>query len=218
MHGPALVAAAARGDIAEVCRLLGEGVGPNWADPASGTTALHAAAQYGHSSTARVLLRAGARADAQLPGSLATALHLAAAAGEPRVIRTLAAAPGASLLSKTAQGCTPLHEACFRGHRAAAEELMHAAVAAGSNDALQALLGARDCGGASALHAAAAGGWVECVQLLLSNGADPSVRDLTGRTPAEYAEHHQHEAAARLLRHAGSTGGACRSLPSAQPC
>jgi len=57
-----------------------------------------------------------------------------------------------------------------------------------------------DIEGATALHLAAQGGSVEVVRTLLDLGADPSVVEPAfNGTPAQWAEHFEHEAARELL-------------------
>lgn len=59
---------------------------------------------------------------------------------------------------------------------------------------------ARQPGGSSALHAAAARGSAVLVEMLIRKRAAIDARDDDGRTPLELAEHHGHAAAARILR------------------
>ncbi len=90
-EGPSarLTAAAARGDVASVRRLLAEGADPDRGDRA-GWTALHEAVRAGHEGVLRALLEAGASPD---PRSRArgTPLDIAEAAGRPDLVRLLRA-------------------------------------------------------------------------------------------------------------------------------
>jgi ankyrin repeat protein len=55
--------------------------------------------------------------------------------------------------------------------------------------------------GVTALHLAAQNGSLDVIRVLLELGADPAVRDgLYDGTPANWAEHGGHPAAAELLR------------------
>eukprot|EP00035_Acanthoeca_spectabilis_P005856 m.118215 g.118215 ORF g.118215 m.118215 type:complete len:118 (-) comp13224_c0_seq4:1133-1486(-) len=59
-----LYAAATRGNIADVVKLLGQGADPLWSNQWQ-TTALHAAATKGHAGIVRALISAGAVVDAR---------------------------------------------------------------------------------------------------------------------------------------------------------
>nr|XP_015213793.1 PREDICTED: serine/threonine-protein phosphatase 6 regulatory ankyrin repeat subunit B [Lepisosteus oculatus] len=61
-----------------------------------------------------------------------------------------------------------------------------------------------DAFGRTCLHAAAAGGNVECVKLLLSSGADCSRKDKCGRTPLHYAAASRHYQCLELLVSSGT--------------
>jgi hypothetical protein len=84
-----LAAAAARGDVASVRRLLREGVDPDRGDRA-GWTALHEAARAGHEGVLRALLEAGASPDPR-SRALGTPLDIAERAGRPDLARLLRA-------------------------------------------------------------------------------------------------------------------------------
>lgn len=89
-------------------------------------------------------------------------------------------AAGASATTQDAFQCNALHHAAARGHVAAVEALLLCPQAADS-------ISAADCSGAQPLHAAAAAGQRQVVQLLLANGASPGARDALGRTPLHAA-------------------------------
>jgi hypothetical protein len=84
-----LVAAAARGDAAEVAALLGQGADPDAADR-SGWTGLHEAAETGDLALARVLLEAGARPDLR-SRARGTPLDVAERGGRDEMARLLRA-------------------------------------------------------------------------------------------------------------------------------
>jgi len=84
-----LVAAAARGDAAEVAALLRQGASPDAADR-SGWTGLHQAAETGDLALARVLLDAGARPDLR-SRARGTPLDVAERAGRAEMARLLRA-------------------------------------------------------------------------------------------------------------------------------
>jgi len=85
-----LIAAAARGDAAELRALLRGGADPDRGD-AGGWTALHQAAETGDSAIVRVLLRSGASPDLRARAR-GTALDVAESSGRMEVARVLRAA------------------------------------------------------------------------------------------------------------------------------
>jgi len=66
---------------------------------------------------------------------------------------------------------------------------------------------AKDYGGVTPLHGAAAGGEKEIAELLIAEGADLNAMDADGKTSVDYAEEEKHKETADLLRkHGGKTG------------
>ena len=57
--------------------------------------------------------------------------------------------------------------------------------------------------GSTPLHFASYGGHTEAVQVLLSNGADPNIKDNSGNTPLDWAIDADEDAAADILRRHG---------------
>ncbi len=92
---------------------------------------------------------------------------------------------------------TPLAWAAFAGRAGAIRRLL----ALGADPDGRSSFGGPDHGdGVTPLHLAAQGGRVAAVAALLDGGADPTLRDaLYGGTPANWAEHGEQPAAARLL-------------------
>ncbi|KAM0237912.1 hypothetical protein ACHAP5_008810 [Fusarium lateritium] len=58
--------------------------------------------------------------------------------------------------------------------------------------------------GRTPLHWAAFGGIGSCCQMLIDNGADPSIRDKSGNLPIDYAHFHDYDQVVTLLLKAGS--------------
>src|SRR5574341_693640 len=115
-----------------------------------------------------------------------TALHLAAHYGHEAIVKML-----------LAYGADPN----ARSNNDLANTPIHAAAAGGSKslDALRALLAngadvnATQHGGYTALHAAAQNGDRAMVDLLLTRGANPSIKSTDGRDAASFAREKGHE-------------------------
>lgn len=87
-----------------------------------GTTALHLAAQYGHTEIAEILLRGGVNRDARTKLER-TALHLAAQSGSFEVVDLLLI-HGSDVNARDMLRMTPLHWAVERGHISVVERLL----------------------------------------------------------------------------------------------
>jgi uncharacterized protein len=120
-----------------------------------------------------------------------TPLHLAAAFGGPQAT--------ALLLS---------HGADVKqvSHNPAHNQPLHACIALARNlETAQLLIdhgaevNAKQAGGYTALHQAAASGLTEMAKLLLKAGADPAARCDQGKAPADYARERGHDAVLALL-------------------
>ncbi|GMI31689.1 hypothetical protein TrCOL_g1941 [Triparma columacea] len=103
-----------------------------------------------------------------------TAVSISCEKGHLLVLLTLIKA-GASLVDSDPDGFTPLHVACKWGR----SEIVLALLDGGSLPCLS-----RPClSGSTPLHLCALNGHPECLKLLCLKGADPKVRDESGRTP-----------------------------------
>ncbi|WP_263360020.1 ankyrin repeat domain-containing protein [Acidicapsa ligni] len=124
------------------------------------------------------LKRSPAHANA-LSGDGWTPLHLAAAFGTPETVQVLLA-NGASVatVSKNAQKNQPLHAALALGRNAETVRLL---LEAGADP------NATQTGGYTALFSAAGANRTDLVELLTAHGADPSIRNDFGQSPAELA-------------------------------
>ncbi|XP_025718218.1 ankyrin repeat and SAM domain-containing protein 1A isoform X4 [Callorhinus ursinus] len=132
-------------------------------------TALHCAAQYGHTEVVKVLLEE--LTDPTMRNNkFETPLDLAALYGRLEVVKMLLNAHP-NLLSCNTKKHTPLHLAARNGHKAVVQVLLDA----GMDSNYQTEKG-------SALHEAALFGKTDVVQILLAAGIDVNIKDNRGLT------------------------------------
>ncbi|EPQ17363.1 Ankyrin repeat and SAM domain-containing protein 1A [Myotis brandtii] len=132
-------------------------------------TALHCAAQYGHTEVVKVLLEE--LTDPTMRNNkFETPLDLAALYGRLEVVKMLLNAHP-NLLSCNTKKHTPLHLAARNGHRAVVQVLLDA----GMDSNYQTEKG-------SALHEAALFGKTDVVHILLAAGIDVNIKDHRGLT------------------------------------
>ncbi|XP_054210823.1 ankyrin repeat and SAM domain-containing protein 1A isoform X3 [Homo sapiens] len=132
-------------------------------------TALHCAAQYGHTEVVKVLLEE--LTDPTMRNNkFETPLDLAALYGRLEVVKMLLNAHP-NLLSCNTKKHTPLHLAARNGHKAVVQVLLDA----GMDSNYQTEMG-------SALHEAALFGKTDVVQILLAAGTDVNIKDNHGLT------------------------------------
>ncbi|KAL6072068.1 26S proteasome non-ATPase regulatory subunit 10 [Balamuthia mandrillaris] len=174
-----------------------------------GLTPLHLAVTYGHQEMVLFLADHGSMLNAAtLHGD--TPLHRAAALGYEDIVLSLLQ-HGAFLDPRDDNGETPLHYAAREGclstvralinagadpclFNADRETALHVATSSGHLDIVKllvsrgipSLLVSRDIFGATPLHHAFSGNWLEGASFLLENGADPNATDVYGQTPFNY--------------------------------
>eukprot|EP00802_Teleaulax_amphioxeia_P007985 Tamp_07993.p2 GENE.Tamp_07993~~Tamp_07993.p2 ORF type:complete len:236 (-),score=45.02 Tamp_07993:1287-1994(-) len=130
--GPKLVAAARKGHLEEVQRLLEMGSPVNTVDK-KGWSALINAAWMGHTAVLEALLAAGCKkTHMDLQVGMGSALHRAAYKGHTAVVKSLLAA-GCNKNLQNRAGATALHLAAIRGHVSVVKTLL----AAGCNPHLR---------------------------------------------------------------------------------
>ncbi|XP_070784740.1 ankyrin repeat and sterile alpha motif domain-containing protein 1B isoform X1 [Enoplosus armatus] len=140
-------------------------------------TALHCAAQYGHSEVVSVLLQE--LTDPTMRNSQQeTPLDLAALYGRLQVVCMLVSAHPNLMTSHTRRH-TPLHLAARNGHHSTVQTLLEAGMDV--NCVTE---------NGSALHEAALFGKMDVVRLLLDSGIDTNLRDSQGRTALEILREH----------------------------
>ncbi|XP_078053950.1 ankyrin repeat and SAM domain-containing protein 1A-like isoform X13 [Mustelus asterias] len=140
-------------------------------------TALHCAAQYGHSDVVKVLLEE--LTDPTMRNNkFETPLDLAALYGRLEVVKMLLNAHP-NLLSCNTKKHTPLHLAARNGQKAVVEVLLEA----GMDINYQTEKG-------SALHEAALFGKTDVVQILLASEINVNIKDIQGRSALEIVREH----------------------------
>ncbi|XP_058229006.1 dynein axonemal heavy chain 12 [Hemibagrus wyckioides] len=152
---------AARSGVTDIAMLLlKSGADP---DPRStyGLTPLALAAQGGHMEIVRELLRRGADVDSQAQ-DWATILYEASASGNPDII-SLLLEYGADANIPKHTGHLPIHRVAHRGYAKALALLIPVTTWEAVEDS-----------GMSPLHSAAAGGQIQCLEMLLNAGYDPN--------------------------------------------
>jgi cytohesin len=184
-----LLEAAAQGNIAVLETSIADGKKISKIADAQGFTALHLAARNGHKDTVAFLLKCGLPIEARSKDGF-TPLHVAANSGHLELVKYLVK-NGAHLNSKSDNGLTPLHMATSGDHAAIVEYFI-----------LQgAPINEKDSFGFTPLHISAYYGIEKTTDVLLEYGADCTVRNIKGETPAKVAiNNDQHRVAGLFMR------------------
>jgi ankyrin repeat protein len=192
-----LHAAAARGDVPALERLLAAGAAPDPRD-AAGRTPLHVAVFAGHPEAARVLVRGGADPRA-LEARRYDIVTIAAVRGDLAMVR-LALELGADPRAVTSPyDGTALIAAAHLGHEAVVRELIRAGAPLDhvNNLGWTALIEAIVLGDGGPRHLA-------CLRALVDAGASVHLPDREGRTPLALARGRGHAEMAVVLERAGA--------------
>ncbi|MDO9095218.1 MAG: ankyrin repeat domain-containing protein [Rubrivivax sp.] len=193
---PALVRAAAAGDLAALRRLLDAGVPVDTRD-AQGRTALLAATHADRVDAARLLIGRGA--DVNAKDQMQDSPYLLAGAQGRLVILRMTLAAGADLKSTNRYGGTALIPAAHYGHVETVRELLKTRIDIDHVNRLgwTALLEAIILGDGGAAH-------TEIVRLLVAHGASLQRADAHGVTPLAHAEQRGQRTIVEILRRAGA--------------
>ena len=192
----ALVEAAARGDAAEVRRLLRAGASVAATDR-EGRTALIAAAYGDHLEVGRLLIQAGADVNVQ-DNTRQSAYLIPTADGSLEFLR-LTLRAGADVHRLDSYNGTGLIRAADRGHVEIIAELLTTEIAIDHVNRLgwTALLEAIILGNGGPRH-------TEVVRLLVAAGADPNLADSGGITPLAHAKQRGFAEIVTILQSAGA--------------
>lgn len=191
-----LIAAAGRGDLRAVEKLLSQGAEIQSKD-GSGKTALNSAAYGNHVEVFRRLLAAGANVNEpdRVPSS---PLMTAAVRGYVEIVR-LALAAGADVKSTNQYGGNALIPACHYGHVEVVRELLKTKIDVNHVNHLgwTALLETVILGDGGARHQ-------EIMGLLLQHGVAVNLADRDGVTPLAHAQRRGYKEMVKLLQSAGA--------------
>jgi ankyrin repeat protein len=189
--------AAAKGDVAEIERLIKDGEKPNIQD-AKSRTPLHVAVYMKQHAAARALLRLGANPNA-LEIERYDIVTIAAVANDVEMLK-LALEGGASARTITSRyDGTALIAAAHLGHAEAVKILIDAKAPLNhvNNIGLTALLESIVLGSGGANHTAT-------LRALVEAGADVNIADRQGNTPLQIARRRGYVEMARILENAGA--------------
>ncbi|XP_029007428.1 serine/threonine-protein phosphatase 6 regulatory ankyrin repeat subunit C-like [Betta splendens] len=193
-HGstPLHLAAASSSGVLSLELLINNGADVNMQNK-EGKSPLHIAAMYGRFTGSQILIQNGGEIDSvDMYGN--TPLHDAARYGQELLISTLLT-NGADRARPGIHGMLPLHLAALYGFPDCCRKLLFngqfynilqhftttQVLSAGFD------INISDDHGRTCLHAAASGGNVDCLNLLLNSGAELEMKDHLGRSPLHYA-------------------------------
>ncbi|MEM7366594.1 MAG: ankyrin repeat domain-containing protein [Pseudomonadota bacterium] len=194
----------AKGDLASVKSMVQEGADVNYRG-SHGNTPLAFSAFIGHLDLIHLLMDAGA--DPNSPGyEDSVPVGLAAYEGHSDAVRLLLERGANPNIANATTGVTPLHEAIVKDTPNQASCVMHLLAAGADPNAVSgqdaetnAFFESVRVYSESPLHWAAAYGTEETIRLLIQHGADVSLIDGRGETPAQWAGRHQRSTEIREL-------------------
>lgn len=191
-----LIAAAGKGDLAEVERLIGEGASVAARD-GQGRTALLVATHGNHVAVARAIIAAGA--DVNAKDGIQDSPYLYAGAEGRNEILKMTLAVGADLKSVNRYGGTALIPAAHHGHPETVRILLGTAIDKDHVNRLgwTALLEAVILGDGGATH-------TEIVRLLVEADANVNIADRDGVTSLQHAKRRGFAGMVRILEAKGA--------------
>ena len=191
----ALIAAAGKGDLAAVERLIREGASAAARD-SRGRTALLVATHGNHVAAARALITAGADVNAKDDIQDSPFLY---AGAEGRIEILKMTLPTADLKSTNRYGGTALIPAAHHGHTEAVRALLATPIDKDHVNRLgwTALMEAVILGDGGAVH-------TEIVRLLVEAGANVNIADREGVTPLQHAKRRGYAVMVRILEAKGA--------------
>lgn len=183
----ALMVAAKEGDNERIRELIDKGADVNRSNNNGGTPIMYAALS-GKPDTVSLLLERGARVDAVAENGW-TALMIASVKGYVAVARLLLER-GAEPNQADVYSWTPLMRAVYE------QRLQMARLLARHR---RTRVNQRGENGVTALHLAVVKGNVDIVKLLLAQGADPDIKDNSGRTALDFAKQNNNLGLLRIM-------------------
>ena len=192
-----LLAAAHKGDIAEIERLIAAKSDLNARDP-YGRTPLHVATHAGKVEAIRVLAKAGANLGL-LEKDRYDAVTIAAVANNEDALRALLAAGASAKLTPSRYDGTALIAAAHLGHTGVVKQLIAAGAPLDHVNNLHwtALIESIVLGDGGARH-------TETLRALVSAGANLQLADRNGNTPLKLAQGRGYKAMVEILVKAGA--------------
>lgn len=187
-------AAARRGDLAELCKLIAAGAKPNARD-AHGRTPLHVATFAGQRGAIRLLADAGADLGA-LENDRYDAVTIAAVADDEDTLRVLLSLGASAKLTTSRYDGTALIAAAHLGHVGVVKQLIAAGAPLDHVNNLHwtAAIEAVVLGDGGPRHQ-------QTLQALVDAGANLQLNDRQGRTPLELARARGYAQMTRILEH-----------------
>lgn len=190
-----LHAAAHKGDLAQIRKLLAAGTDINTRDP-YGRTAVHIAAHARQREAIRLLAQAGAQLEL-LENDRYDAVTIAAVADDEETLRVLLGLGASARLTTSRYDGTALIAAAHLGHDGVVRQLIAAGAPLDHVNNLHwtAVIESIVLGNGGARHQAV-------LQALLAAGANPALRDREGNTPLELARSRGYNTMVNMLEKA----------------
>jgi ankyrin repeat protein len=181
-----------------------------WEDPSGGVlTSILESCETGGDAAAFTSLLASLTVSVDTKGADGdTPLHVACLYGHADLVRSLLSAD-ANVRATDKENGTPLHDACAGGYVDIVDAILRRLKeTAEDEESFASAVNARDGDGETPLHLATRGDHAPVCALLLSQGADASVKSEAGLTARDYAV--EGSALDEALRVAGAHAGAPR--------